>query len=255
MSRIVPPRIISFLILTRGGPSFDQDAWFSYARLEEDAYRAAREDGEQLNPDKVRDVYERGVAQVPPGSEKRLWRRYIFLWLFYATFEEIETKVCLRSLGSFVPPDVLGSLTIACSSTYKGLHSCSSSVQGCSATRTASILHLCQGEPVGSRFCIEARYRSDSISLSFPLNQLWIQYAYFELRQKDVEAAKKIMGTAIGMCPKEKLFKAYIELRMKASWMHLFSGSFIARVWQNANQSYPDFSFSCSSSTMCARFT
>jgi hypothetical protein len=70
-----------------------QDTWFSYARLEEDAYRAAREDGEQLNPDKVRDVYERAVAQVPPGAEKRLWRRYIFLWLFYATFEEIETKV------------------------------------------------------------------------------------------------------------------------------------------------------------------
>lgn len=70
-----------------------QDTWFSYARLEEDAYRAAREDGEQLNPDKVRDIYERAVAQVPPGSEKRLWRRYIFLWLFYATFEEIETKV------------------------------------------------------------------------------------------------------------------------------------------------------------------
>jgi crooked neck len=28
-------------------------------------------------------------------------------------------------------------------------------------------------------------------------------------------AAKKILGTAIGMCPKEKLFKAYIELRTK----------------------------------------
>jgi len=42
---------------------------------------------------RVREVYERAVAQVPPGDEKRFWRRYIFLWLDYALFEEIETKV------------------------------------------------------------------------------------------------------------------------------------------------------------------
>ena len=43
---------------------------------------------------RVREVYERAVAQVPPGEAKRHWRRYIFLWLNYALFEEIETKVC-----------------------------------------------------------------------------------------------------------------------------------------------------------------
>ena len=66
----------------------------SYARLEEDAYRSLKADRDPaLSPDKVRDVYERAVAQVPPGGEKRFWRRYIFLWLFYAAFEEVETKV------------------------------------------------------------------------------------------------------------------------------------------------------------------
>ena len=45
---------------------------------------------------RVREVYERSVAQVPPGAEKSHWRRYIFLWLNYALFEEIEMKV--RSL-------------------------------------------------------------------------------------------------------------------------------------------------------------
>ena len=44
---------------------------------------------------RVREWYERAVAQVTPGGEKRHWRRYIFLWLFYALFEETETKVCL----------------------------------------------------------------------------------------------------------------------------------------------------------------
>jgi crooked neck len=26
-------------------------------------------------------VYERAVANLPPGAEKRLWRRYVYLWI------------------------------------------------------------------------------------------------------------------------------------------------------------------------------
>jgi crooked neck len=74
------------------------DVWFDYVRLEEDALRTLREEGgtkeeEDATVERVRDVYERAVAHVPPGQEKRHWRRYIFLWLNYALFEESETKV------------------------------------------------------------------------------------------------------------------------------------------------------------------
>lgn len=48
------------------------DAWIDYARLEEAS-------GAQ-NVDRVRDVYERAIAQIPPTQEKRHWRRYIYLW-------------------------------------------------------------------------------------------------------------------------------------------------------------------------------
>lgn len=47
------------------------DAWFSLARLEEDAYTADKEDGEAVEPTRVREVYERAVANVPPATEKR----------------------------------------------------------------------------------------------------------------------------------------------------------------------------------------
>lgn len=56
------------------------DAWFDYAALEESSRDA----------DRVRDVYERAIAQVPPTQEKRHWRRYIYLWIFYAVWEETE---------------------------------------------------------------------------------------------------------------------------------------------------------------------
>ena len=78
------------------------DVWFDFARLEEGAYKQLREEGstteeEEESISRVREVYERAVAQVPPGGQKRHWRRYIFLWLYYALFEEMETKVTLRS--------------------------------------------------------------------------------------------------------------------------------------------------------------
>ena len=70
--------------------------WFDYARLEEGALQTIREEGEDGEEEaigRVREVYERAVANAPPGNEKRFWRRYIFLWLDYALFEELETKV------------------------------------------------------------------------------------------------------------------------------------------------------------------
>ena len=58
------------------------DAWFDYARMEESAG----------DVEKTREVYERADRVVPPATEKRYWRRYIYLWINYALFEELEAK-------------------------------------------------------------------------------------------------------------------------------------------------------------------
>ncbi|KAG8908298.1 NineTeen Complex (NTC) component [Tulasnella sp. 403] len=126
------------------------DIWFDYARLEEDAFRSAREDGEDPTADKV-----------PPGDEKRHWRRYIFLWLEYALFEEIETKDYDRTRQI-----------------YK--------------TAVELVPHK-----------------------RFTFAKLWTMYARFEVRQLDLMAARKILGAAIGMSPKEALFKGYIQLELE----------------------------------------
>ncbi|KAJ8596563.1 TPR-like protein [Rhizopogon salebrosus TDB-379] len=141
------------------------DIWFDYVRLEEDALRTLREEGgtkeeENAALERVRDVYERAVAHVPPGQEKRHWRRYIFLWLDYALFEEIETKDYDRARQVY---------------------------------RTA--LNLVPHK-------------------QFTFAKVWIMAARYEVRQLDLMAARKMLGTAIGMCPKEALFKGYIQLEM-----------------------------------------
>ena len=56
----------------------DYDLWFEYIRLEEQA-------GDN---DRIREVYERAIANVPPVAEKRYWQRYIYIWIQYAVFEE-----------------------------------------------------------------------------------------------------------------------------------------------------------------------
>ncbi len=45
----------------------------------------------------VRETYERAVANVPPSKDKHFWRRYIYLWINYAVFEELETKDLQRT--------------------------------------------------------------------------------------------------------------------------------------------------------------
>lgn len=37
-------------------------------------------------------VYERAIAHIPPAPEKRYWQRYIYLWINYALFEELEAQ-------------------------------------------------------------------------------------------------------------------------------------------------------------------
>lgn len=54
--------------------------------------------------DTVREVYERAIANVPPIQEKRHWKRYIYLWINYALYEELEAKVRRRMWGSLSYP-------------------------------------------------------------------------------------------------------------------------------------------------------
>lgn len=50
---------------------------------------------------------------------------------------------------------------------------------------------------------------------SFSFSKIWIMLAHFEIRRKNLAAARKILGTAIGKAPTEKIFKSYIELELQ----------------------------------------
>ncbi|KAJ2316927.1 NineTeen Complex (NTC) component, partial [Coemansia sp. RSA 2681] len=130
----------------------DYDTWIDYAKLEESVAG---------NIERTRDVYEQAIAEYPRVTDKRLWRRYIYLWLYYALFEETAAKDVERARQVYV----------AC---------------------VGLIPHK-----------------------QFTFAKLWLQYAWFEIRQGDVGAARRALGQALGMCPKDKLFRGYIELELE----------------------------------------
>lgn len=127
------------------------DAWFDYLRLVES----------DTDAETVREVYERAIANVPPIQEKRHWKRYIYLWINYALYEELEAK---------------------------------------DGERTRQVYQA----------CIELIPHK-----KFTFAKIWLLYAQFEIRQKNLPLARRALGTSIGKCPKNKLFKGYIELELQ----------------------------------------
>lgn len=114
----------------------DYDVWFDYIRLEEEHGDIAQ----------IREVYERAVACVPPVAEKRFWRRYIYLWLKYAVFEELVAGDAARARQVY-------------------------------AAAVKLVPHR-----------------------RFSFSKLWIQYAQLEVRQLQLAAARRVFGTALGLC-------------------------------------------------------
>eukprot|EP00501_MAST-03F_sp_TOSAG23-6_P000282 GSMAST32.ASY1.ANO1.288.1 assembled CDS len=149
----------------------DYDTWLDYIRLEEK---------KKNNAPAIREIYERAVANVPPAQEKRFWRRYIYLWINYALYEELDAKDIERTRA-----------------VYK------------------TCLQLIPHE-------------------IFTFAKIWTMFSHFEIRQRDLNAARKILGHAIGRCPKERLFKIYIQLELNL-------GNAWTRYAELENSAYIDF--------------
>lgn len=113
-----------------------------------------------LLQDKIRDVYEQAVANVPLVLEKKYWRRYVYFWVNYALFEELDARDTEKARGVY-------------------------------RMALKTIPHK-----------------------SFTFSKLWILAANFEVRQHDLGAARKLLGVAIGLCPKERVLKHYINMEI-----------------------------------------
>jgi len=127
------------------------DAWFDYVRLVES----------EGSVETIRETYERAISNIPPSSEKHYWRRYIYLWINYAVYEELEAGDVDRARQVY-----------------------------------RAVLDLIPHK-------------------KFTFAKLWLLYAQFEIRQKDVGTARRALGSALGKCAKAKIYRGYIDLEIQ----------------------------------------
>lgn len=132
----------------------DYDVWLTYAWLEED----------YGDFDTTCEIYERAIAHVPPSREKRHWRKYIYVFLFYAVYCEMNK---------------------------------------------ANHVDIDRARAVWRKALETVPHRH------FTFAKLWVQAAHFEVRQLDLAKARKIFGHAIGLCPKDKIFREYLIAERK----------------------------------------
>lgn len=133
--------------------STNYDVWFDYIRLEES-------NGDQ---ERIREIYERAIAtsNMPPLLEKHYWKRYVFIWINYAIYEEMEAQDYDRARQIY-------------------------------RTVLSIIPHQ-----------------------QFSFHRLWMMFASFEIRRRNLDAARLVFGQALGKAPSDKIYTAYLELEMQ----------------------------------------
>lgn len=147
----------------------DYDTWWTYLSLLEDYPLETQ-----------REAFEKAVLNVPTASEKNAWKRYVLIWIKYATLEELndefeKTRNIFKRLTEVIP------------------------------------------------------------NKKFTFSKVWILYSNFEIRQGDLQRARRILGFSIGSFPKPKTFKHYIELEIK-----LKEFDRVRKIFEKYIESFPD---------------
>lgn len=107
-SVILQKRRVQYAAKAENEP-YNYDNWFDWIRLEEELLEIdyvhessvfERSSNNDSRFESIREIFERAIAQVPPSTTEKLhWKRYIYIWLFYSTFEEAVAKNRERALG------------------------------------------------------------------------------------------------------------------------------------------------------------
>ncbi|EAN32759.1 Suppressor of forked protein (Suf) family protein [Theileria parva strain Muguga] len=138
------------------------DTWFNYIKLEEsileNMLKTCSDDKLGAQKDRIVQVYERAIANLPKDNNRKLWRRYSYLWIFYAFFSELQ---------------------------------------------------------LDSKERAEEIYLKSLQILPRDFSKIYIYLSQLYLRMGDLKKMRSVMGNAIGLCKKEKIFETYSDIELK----------------------------------------
>ncbi|EDO08038.1 tetratricopeptide repeat (TPR) domain containing protein [Babesia bovis T2Bo] len=82
------------------------DIWFDYIRMEEQQlgpHATSLPDDSHTDAQRARvcELYERAISNLPQVDDRRLWRRYSYLWVGYAIFSELTLQQLDRAVAVY----------------------------------------------------------------------------------------------------------------------------------------------------------
>ncbi|SBT75408.1 pre-mRNA-splicing factor CLF1, putative [Plasmodium ovale] len=206
----------------------DYDIWFNYIKLEENnLYKMISKDKTLI---RIRELYERAISVVPLVANKKCWKRYIYLWINYAIFEELYAENIERARKVYI--NIL-KIMHKQFFTFKKIYILYANfeirqldVQKVRQIYDHAIEHV-KKEKLFKEYCdlelrlgnvkqcraLYARYVE-----AFPFNSTaWISMINFELSLDEVERARQIAEIAIhldDMKLPELIWKNYIDMEI-----------------------------------------
>ncbi|GAW79216.1 splicing factor [Plasmodium gonderi] len=205
----------------------DYDTWFIYIKLEESNMNS-------INKEKciirIRELYERAISVIPLVSNKKFWKRYIYLWINYAIFEELYAENAQRAREVY--KNILKIMKKQ-NFTFKKVYILYASfeVRQMDIPKVRSIynkaIEIVKKEEIFEEYC-EMELRLGNIKEcrdiyakyveTFPFNSKgWISMMNFELSLDEVDRARQIAEIAISlddMKLPELIWKNYIDLEI-----------------------------------------
>lgn len=179
----------------------DYDEWFSYLNMLQEENQSA---------ESVREVFERAIANKPLVEAKRFWRRYIYLWIRYAMFEELDcgdrdrAVEVLAACLNHIPHDKFSFSKVWIMKAELHIRQRDLS----SARKTlGNALGRCPTSKLYRFFIdletellefdrVRKHYRNFILFRTFN-QQAWTEFADFEVRQRQFHRVREILETAL----------------------------------------------------------
>lgn len=236
--------IKSSAAVTGTGAAYNYDIWFDYLRLEQDRLESVQT---SLNPAvntaanvsvqcaRIRELFERAVANVPLVlTEKKYFKRYIYLWINWLLFEELTMRDVARTREIFLKllgPDLIPHATFSFAKLWlqyahfeirqgeldRARMKLGEGLGRVQNPRTKAKLfkgYLELELHLGALDRVRKLYEK-SIEFSPSTSDTWIEFASFEQRLGEGPRARAIFELAVAqqaLDQPERVWKSYIEL-------------------------------------------
>ncbi|PVU94335.1 hypothetical protein BB561_002632 [Smittium simulii] len=221
--------IFSMALDRLGKDHIDQHIFIAFAKFETKLKEIER----------ARVVYKFGLESLPQAKSTSLYNQYVLFEKQYGDQDDIEFVVASKRRQNYqkllqeYPYDYnvwldlaqleenMGSIESA-RDTYSEAVLAVPQTEDKSLWHTYVYLHLFYAlfeETIAKDIKKSRQVYLDCINLiphkQFTFAKVWLQYAMFEIRQLNLKEARLALGRSIGMCPKDKLFRGYIEIELQ----------------------------------------